>query len=325
MSIGLLLGLAAALCWGSTDVAAAFSGRRLGSLRVAALVQLSSLAAVLVLCVVRSSGLPAKPEDTLAALINGVVAAGAYIAFFTALRIGPVSVVSPVVAAYGGLTVVLAVLIRGETLTPLQALGAAIGTIGVILTGLISDGGWRQTRIVGRGVVFSLIAMACFAILTIGLAGPIRSAGWLPVMLGSRAANAATVWLVLGLVLAMRAPATAPLLAPAVDRPGSSGSPAPSARSSPSSSRSSSGASGSAPTSGWGSRGSPPGWWRSRCRDGRSPSGRERQPGRLNQNRVWPSAESAPTRPPPASTSCLTIASPMPAPPRARSRDFSTR
>jgi drug/metabolite transporter (DMT)-like permease len=218
MSIGLLLGLAAALCWGSTDVAAAFSGRRLGSLRVAALVQLSSLAAVLVLCVVRSSGLPAKPEDTLAALINGVVAAGAYIAFFTALRIGPVSVVSPVVAAYGGLTVVLAVLIRGETLTPLQALGAAIGTIGVILTGLISDGGWRQTRIVGRGVVFSLIAMACFAILTIGLAGPIRSAGWLPVMLGSRAANAATVWLVLGLVLAMRAPATAPLLAPAVDR-----------------------------------------------------------------------------------------------------------
>ena len=218
MSIGLLLGLAAALCWGSTDVAAAFSGRRLGSLRVAALVQLSSLAAVLVVCVVRSSGLPAKPEDTLAALINGVVAAGAYIAFFTALRIGPVSVVSPVVAAYGGLTVVLAVLIRGETLTPLQALGAAIGTIGVILTGLISDGGWRQTRIVGRGVVFSLIAMACFAILTIGLAGPIRSAGWLPVMLGSRAANAATVWLVLGLVLAMRAPATAPLLAPAADR-----------------------------------------------------------------------------------------------------------
>ena len=33
------------------------------------------------------------------------------------------SVVSPVVAAYGGLTVVLAVVLRGETLEPLQALG----------------------------------------------------------------------------------------------------------------------------------------------------------------------------------------------------------
>ena len=39
-------------------------------------------------------------------MVNGVVAAVAYLSFFTALRIGPVSVVSPVVAAYGGLTVV---------------------------------------------------------------------------------------------------------------------------------------------------------------------------------------------------------------------------
>jgi len=50
-----------------------------------------------------------------------------------------------------------------------------------------------------------------------------------------------------------------------------------------------------------------------------------RQAGRLNQNCVLPAADSAPTRPPADSTSCLTIANPMPAPPRARSRDFSTR
>ena len=131
MSIGLVLGLIAALCWGSTDVSAAYSGRRLGSIRVAAIVQLTSLLAVVVMCAVRSSGLPAKPEDSLASVLNGIVAAGAYLAFFTALRIGPVSVVSPVVAAYGGLTVVLAVVIRGETLTPLQATGAAIATCSV--------------------------------------------------------------------------------------------------------------------------------------------------------------------------------------------------
>ena len=71
--------------------------------------------------------------------MTGVVAAGAYLSFFTALRIGPLSVVSPVVAAYGGLTVVLAVLVRGETLTALQAIGAALATIGVILTGLVFE------------------------------------------------------------------------------------------------------------------------------------------------------------------------------------------
>ena len=57
-------------------------------------------------------------------LALGVVAALAYLSFYTALRIGPISVVSPVVAAYGGLTVVLAVLFRGESLAPLQGLGA---------------------------------------------------------------------------------------------------------------------------------------------------------------------------------------------------------
>src|SRR5438067_12616461 len=46
--------------------------------------------------------------------------------------------------------------------------------------------------------------------------------------------------------------------------------------------------------------------------------------GRLNQKRVSPDRDSTPTRPPVDSTNCFTIARPMPAPPRARSRDLST-
>jgi drug/metabolite transporter (DMT)-like permease len=219
MSLGLELGLIAAVCWGSTDVTAALAGRRLGSLRVAAIVQAISLLAVLVLALSRGGGIPARPEDTVASVINGVVASVAYLSFFTALRIGPVSVVSPVVAAYGGLTVILAVLIRGETLAPLQAIGAAFATGGVVLTGLVSDRGWRGTRLVGRGVVFALVAMTCFAILTVGLAGPIRSAGWLPVLLVSRSANAATIWLILALVIVTR-PGWAESLTRTDTRPG---------------------------------------------------------------------------------------------------------
>ena len=204
MPIGLDLGLLAALAWGSTDVSATVAGRRLGSLRVAAIVQVTSLAVVAGLAVRLGVGLPAEPGDLLASLLMGAVAAGAYVSFFTALRIGPVSVVSPVVAAYGGLTVVLAVVFRGESLAPLQAVGAALATAGVVLTGLVSDGGWRGTRIVGRGVLFSLFAMVLFAGLTIGLAGPIASAGWLPVLFASRIANSATIWTLLLVVLVLR-------------------------------------------------------------------------------------------------------------------------
>jgi drug/metabolite transporter (DMT)-like permease len=218
VSIGLELGLIAALCWGSTDVSAAIAGRRLGSLRVAAIVQFTSLAVVLILCLVRGSWFPTRLEDILIALVTGVAAAGAYLSFFTALRIGPLSVVSPVVAAYGGLTVLLAVMLRGETLTPLQAVGAGLATIGVILTGLVSPGGWRNVRVAGKGVGFAIIALVCFAILTIGMAGPIRSAGWLPVLLVARIANAATVMTILVVVFAFRPRVAEPLIIGSSDR-----------------------------------------------------------------------------------------------------------
>lgn len=219
MSIGLSLGLIAAFCWGSTDVSAAIAGRRLGSLGVAAIVQAASLAVVLVLCLLRGSWFPTKPEDILVSVATGVVASGAYLSFFTALRIGPLSVVSPVVAAYGGLTVVLAVLIRGEALTTLQAIGAGLATLGVVLTGLVSNGGWRRTTVAGKGVGFAIVALVCFAVLTIGLAAPIRSAGWLPVLLAARLTNAATVGIVLVVVFVFRPRIARPLLERATDRP----------------------------------------------------------------------------------------------------------
>jgi drug/metabolite transporter (DMT)-like permease len=219
MTIGLLLGLVAAACWGSTDVTAAYAGRRLGSVRVAALVQLTSLVAIVTLVVVRGARLPADPGDTALAMVAGAIAALAYVSFFTALRIGPVSVVSPVVSAYGGVTVLLAVVLRGETLTPIQALGAALVTGGVVLTGLVADGGWRSTRLVGPGVLFAVVAMLCFAALTIALAGPIRHAGWLPVLFASRIANASTVWLVLAIVLASGSARLKPLLVGRPDLP----------------------------------------------------------------------------------------------------------
>ena len=53
--------------------------------------------------------------------------------------------------------------------------------------------------------------------------------------------------------------------------------------------------------------------------------GRSPQPGSVSQNVVQPPSLLTPTRPPAASTSWRTIASPIPAPPRSRSRDFSTR
>ena len=204
MPIGLDYGLIAALCWGSTDVMAAIGSRRLGSIRVVAIAQVTSLVISIGIAAYLGVGLPSDPWVLGLSALFGVIAAGAYMSFFTALRIGPLAVVSPVVAAYGGLTVALSVLVRGESLAPLQAVGALLATLGVVLTGVVFDGGWRGTRVVGKGVFFSVIALTLFALLTVGLATPIEAAGWLPVLLTSRLANALTIWTVLGVVLVAR-------------------------------------------------------------------------------------------------------------------------
>jgi drug/metabolite transporter (DMT)-like permease len=207
-SIGLFLGLGAALAWGLTDVAGALAGRRVGSLPVLAgsqLVGWSVLAALAAVALAAGAAVP--PLDAAWVTVSaacGVVAMVAYLAFLTALRIGPISIVSPTVAAYGGLTVVLAVVVRGESLAPIEVAGAIVATLGVMAVGFVVPVGGRFPRIRGPGVAFALVALVCFAVLSIVLADPIRQVGWLPTMLVSRTTNAAIGLAVLGLALVAR-------------------------------------------------------------------------------------------------------------------------
>jgi drug/metabolite transporter (DMT)-like permease len=200
MPIGLLTGLGAALAWGSMDIASALGSRRLGSLNVTAGVQLVSAVLLVIAAIVTGTGLPSDPAILLASGLLGIVGAGAYLAYFTGLRIGPISIVSGMVAAYGGLTVVLAVIFRNESLTLTQAIGAAVATTGVVMTAVAFDGGVRATRLAGPGVIFAVVALILFAVMTIGLAETIEHSGWLEVILVSRIVNAAvsvgSVWAV---------------------------------------------------------------------------------------------------------------------------------
>lgn len=186
MPFGLLTGLGAALSWGTMDIASALSARLIGSLRVTAGVQLICAVFLGLLALAAGTVLPTDPTALGMAALLGLIGAGAYFAYFTGLRIGPISVVSGMVAAYGGLTVMLSVVLRGETLTPLQALGATIATIGVIMTGIAFGGGLRATRFAGPGVVFAVVALVLFALMAITMDIALESADWIQVLLVSR-------------------------------------------------------------------------------------------------------------------------------------------
>jgi drug/metabolite transporter (DMT)-like permease len=204
MPFGLLAGLGAALAWGTMDVGSALASRRLGSLTVTAGGQSTSAVLLVAALLVTGTGLPSDPGTVALAAVLGIAGAGAYLSYFTGLRVGPIAVVSGMVAAYGGLVVVLAVLLRGESLTMLQALGAAVSTAGVVMTGVAFEGGWRRTRLAGPGVAFAVVALVLFSIMTVGLDVAIERAGWLEIVAVSRIVNASLTLGVLWLAMARR-------------------------------------------------------------------------------------------------------------------------
>jgi len=218
MPFGLLTGLGAALSWGTMDIATALSSRWIGSLRVTAGVQLVCTVFLVLAGVVAGTTIPSDPTTLGLATLLGLIGAGAYFAYFTGLRIGPISVVSGMVAAYGGLTVVLSVVLRGESLTGLQALGATVATIGVLLTGVAFGGGLRATRFAGPGVIFAVIALVLFALMAITMDIALESADWIQVLLVSRLVIAfVSIVAIVGLAIAGAHCGAPPSLAGAMD------------------------------------------------------------------------------------------------------------
>lgn len=212
MPLGLLTGLGAALAWGTLDIFSALASRRIGSLRVTTGIQLVGAACIVLLALISGTRIPTDPTVLVLGAIVGLAGAGAYLSYFTGLRIGPIAIVSGMVAAYGGLTVVLAVVIRDESLTPVQAVGAATATLGVILTGVAFGGGLRGARLASPGVAFAIVALVLFATMSIVSDIAIDYAGWLEVLLVSRSTNAVLSVLILAIALTVARRAARPLL-----------------------------------------------------------------------------------------------------------------
>ena len=63
----------------------------------------------------------------------GVLGGLSYLAFYQALAIGPISIVSPIVSAYAAVTVVCAVLIGGERLGGGETVAIVVVMLGVVL------------------------------------------------------------------------------------------------------------------------------------------------------------------------------------------------
>jgi len=134
--MGILLGLATALCWGSADLFARFATRKIGTLRTMLYMQLTGL--VLLTLVMPALGGWGHLADGLGSrpwmwgILAGALNTSATLGLYRSFEIGKMSVVAPVSASYPALTMLLAAS-TGERLTAARFAGIALTIAGVVL------------------------------------------------------------------------------------------------------------------------------------------------------------------------------------------------
>ena len=211
--MGIALGLGAALLWGLADYFAAVASRGIGALRVVLGFHLFALVPLTVLVLV-TGGLAHVSGGEIAFYVGvGAVGWVSYLAFYGALAIGPISVLSPIVSGYAAVTVLLAVVFAANTLSPVQGVAVGITIAGAMLASadLRAIGHTRLQPRSALGFGLALGAMALLGGFVFGVSYYRARLGWLAPIFLARAA--ATVF-VLGHVLAgggrARSPAAEP-------------------------------------------------------------------------------------------------------------------
>ena len=199
----MIYGLVAAFGWGLSDLWAAIAGRRMGSGRTVVIAQVA--AALLVSLIV----LFARPDmSELGAVIpwlipNAFLGAAAFATLYRGLELGPVHVVSPILASYAVVPVLLSVVLLGESLGGLQVVGVAVTIAGAMLT----SADVREVRSQGRrrseGLPWAIASTLLFGVATYIMGWASKEAGFLPSLWFGRL-SMVTVFLVAALIIRLR-------------------------------------------------------------------------------------------------------------------------
>ncbi len=179
-----IFGLISAIMLGTADVAATAVVRRLGVLRATFLSHFCAIAIYTTYMIVASD--LGDLSLTHWALLGGLSVLGATltVAFYRALQLGPVAVVSPVTSAYAVVVVLLAVVFVGERLSAGQAVAVA-ATIGGVALASINIGDMRSGRGIGPGVLIALAITVGIGVWIYSIGVLAREIGWfLPIYVG---------------------------------------------------------------------------------------------------------------------------------------------
>ncbi|MBI3649314.1 MAG: DMT family transporter [Actinobacteria bacterium] len=199
----MIFGLGAAFGWGLGDLWAAISGRRIGAYATVVIAQAMSVVITTALILAVRTDL--APLASVAGWLvpNAFAMAAGYYALYRGLELGPVAVVSPVLATYAVVPVLLAVGLLGETLSPLVFAGIALTIVGAALSSTDLRAFRSGLAKMPPGLPWALASSLLFGLSAYVFGWATRSAGWLPALWLSRTTGT-SVLLLAGLVARSR-------------------------------------------------------------------------------------------------------------------------
>ena len=173
MLTGVIFGFITAVTIGVNHLLTAVVARRFGVLRSTTVTLALALAAMIAWVLLIGVPFEITNDQVVFLALLGTCAAGAFLGGYMALRLGPISVVSPIGALSGAMTVVFSFWMLGERPGVVQWAGIPIAVMGAVLASLVIERG-AKIRLVTWGPVFAMISVVVGSISNAGLKIPIQ-------------------------------------------------------------------------------------------------------------------------------------------------------
>ena len=173
MLTGIIFGFVTAVTLGINYLLTAVVTRRFGVLRSTAVTLTLALLVMVAWAILIDVPLKINADHVILLVFLGSCVGGTFLCGYMALRLGPISVVSPIGALSGAMTVVYSFWLLGERPGAVQWAGIPIAVLGAVLASLVIERG-TKIRLVTWGPVFAMIGVLVGSISNAGLKIPIR-------------------------------------------------------------------------------------------------------------------------------------------------------
>lgn len=199
----MIYGLVAAFGWGLSDLWAAIAGRRIGSGRTVVIAQVAATAVISLIVVFVRPDMSRLDIVVPWLLPNAFLGAAAFATLYRGLQLGPVHVVSPILASYAVVPVLLSVVLLGESLGTLEVAGVVVTIAGAVLTSADLRDLRSENRKRFEGLPWAVVSTVLFGAATYIVGWASKEAGFLPTLWFERV-SMMTVYLLAVLVVLLR-------------------------------------------------------------------------------------------------------------------------